>query len=125
VSPDTIASVKSPPITIRCECGEAKHVPYGEVWTCDSCGRRWNTAQIPASEYWALMRDMRRMRFAVIGIALALTAIFGLLALLVAESLLLLLPAVLAGWFIWYMPWWRRKVRRRARDVPKWNLRPE
>jgi hypothetical protein len=100
-------------------------VPYGEVWDCDSCGRRWNTAQIPAGEYWALMRDMRRMRFAVIGIALALTAIFGLLALLVAESLLLLLPAVLAGWFIWDMPWWRRKVRRRARDVPKWNLRPE
>jgi hypothetical protein len=100
-------------------------VPYGEVWQCDSCGRRWNTAQIPAGEYWGIMRDMRRMRFAVIGIALALTAIFGLLALLVAGSLLLLLPAVLAGWFIWYMPWWRRKVRRRARDVPKWNLRPE
>jgi hypothetical protein len=100
-------------------------VPYGEVWQCDSCGRRWNTAQIPAGEYWGIMRDMRRMRFAVIGIALALTAIFGLLALLVAGSLLLLLPPVLAGWFIWYMPWWRRKVRRRARDVPKWNLRPE
>jgi hypothetical protein len=100
-------------------------VPYGEVWECESCGRRWNTAQIPAGEYWGLMGDMRRMRFAVIGIAFALTAIFGLLALLVAESLLLLLPPVLAGWFIWYMPWWRRKVRRRARDVPKWNLRPE
>jgi Flp pilus assembly protein TadB len=100
-------------------------VPYGEVWQCESCGRRWNTAQIPAAEYWGIMRDMRRMRFWVIGIALALTAIFGLLAIFVAESLLLLLPVILAVWLVLYMPWWRRKVRRRARSVPKWNLRPE
>jgi len=100
-------------------------VPYGEVWQCDSCGRRWNTAQIPAEEYWGIMRDMRRMRLSVIGIALALTAIFGLLAIFVAESLFLLLPVLLAAWLVLYMPWWRRKVRRRARSVPKWNLRPE
>lgn len=71
------------------------------------------------------MRDMRRMRLSVIGIALALTAIFGLLALFVAESLVLFLPVILAVWLVLYMPWWRRKVRRRARSVPKWNLRPE
>jgi hypothetical protein len=100
-------------------------VPYGEAWQCESCGRRWNTAQIPADEYWAIMRDMRRMRLFVIGIALALTAIFGLLALFVAESLVLLLPVVLAVWLVLYMPWWRRNLRRRARSVPKWNLRPE
>jgi hypothetical protein len=61
----------------------------------------------------------------VIGLALGLTAVFGLLALFVAESLLLLLPVVLAGWFLIYMPFWRRKVRRRARSSPKWSLRPE
>jgi hypothetical protein len=117
--------VKGAPITIRCECGEARHVPYGEAWHCEACGRRWNTAQIPADEYWGIMRDMRRMRLSVIGIALALTAIFGLLALFIAESLVLLLPVILAVWLVLYMPWWRRKVRRRARSVPKWNLRPE
>jgi hypothetical protein len=117
--------VKGAPITISCDCGEAAHVPYGEVWQCHSCGRRWNTAQIPAGEYWGIMRDMRRMRFSVIGIAVALTAIFGLLAIFVAESLLLLLPVLLAVWLVLYMPWWRRRVRRRARSVPKWNLRPE
>jgi hypothetical protein len=104
--------VKGAPITIRCECGEARHVDYGESWVCESCGRRWNTAQIPAAEYWGIMREMRRMRLSVIGVALA-------------ESLLLVLPVVLAGWLVLYMPWWRRKVRRRARSVPKWNLRPE
>jgi hypothetical protein len=100
-------------------------VPYGEVWQCESCGRRWNTLQIPADEYWGIMRDMRRMRLSVIGIALALTAIFGLLAIFVAESLFLLLPVLLAVWLVLYMPWWRRKVRRRARGSPKWSLRPE
>jgi hypothetical protein len=100
-------------------------VPYGEVWQCHSCGRRWNTGQIPAGEYWGIMRDMRRMRFSVIGIAVALTAIFGLLAIFVAETLILLLPVLLGVWLVLYMPWWRRKVRRRARNVPKWNLHPE
>ena len=117
--------MKGPPITIACDCGEMKHVEYGETWECEKCGRRWNTNQIPSDEYWGILKDMRRLRLSVIGIALGLTLIFGLLALFVSQSLLLLLPVVLAGWFIWYMPFWRRKVRRRARSAPKWNLRPE
>jgi Flp pilus assembly protein TadB len=102
-----------------------KHVPYGETWTCEACGRRWNTTQIPAEEYWGIMRDMRRMRMTVIGIALGFAVLFGLLALFVAESLFLLLPVVLAGWFLGYMPWWRRRLRRQARNLPKWKLHPE
>ena len=117
--------MKGPPITIACDCGEMKHVEYGETWECEKCGRRWNTNQIPSEEYWGLLKDMRRLRLSVIGVALGLTLVFGLLALFVSQSLLLLLPVVLAGWFIWYMPFWRRKVRRRARSAPKWNLRPE
>jgi len=100
-------------------------VPYGETWQCESCGRRWNTSQIPADEYWGLLRGMRRLRLVVIGVALGLALVFGLLGLFVSESLFLLLPAVLAFWFILYMPWWRRRVRRRARSSPKWKLRPE
>jgi hypothetical protein len=102
-----------------------KHVPYGEVWRCEACGRRWNTAQIPADEYWGILRDMRRLRLGVIGIAVAFAAAFTLLAVFVAQSLFLLLPVVLGVWFLWYMPWWRRRVRRRARTLPKWNLHPE
>jgi hypothetical protein len=117
--------MRGPPITVRCDCGEMRHVPYGEVWLCESCGRRWNTAQIPADEYWEIMRDMRRLRLTVIGIALALAVVFALLAIFVAESIFLLLPVVLVGWLVVYMPLWRRKVRRRARSVPKWSLRPE
>lgn len=110
---------------MRCECGEARHVPYGETWSCESCGRRWNTNQIPAETYWGIMREMRRYRLIVIAIALAIAAIFGLLALLVSAGAILVLPVVLAGWFIVFMPWWRRKVRARARSLPSWTLTPE
>lgn len=48
----------------------------------------------------AIIRDMRNLRLSVIGVALVLTAVFGLLALLVSESLFLPLPVVLAAWFI-------------------------
>jgi Flp pilus assembly protein TadB len=99
--------MKGASITVRCECGELRYVPYGERWQCEQCGLRWNTAQIEADEYW--------------GIA----GVFALLALLVSQTLFLLMPIVLAAWFLWYMPWWRRKVRRRARSLPKWKLRPE
>ncbi len=115
----------APPITISCDCGELKHVAYGDTWKCEACGRRWNTAQIPSDEYYGLLRNMRRMRLWVIGIAFALAVVFGALAIFVAEGLFLLLPVVLAAWFILYMPWWRRKIRRRARSSPKWSLRPE
>jgi len=117
--------MKGPPITIRCECGEVRHVPYGQLWRCERCARGWNTTQIPADEYWGIMRGMRRHRLVVIGVALGLALTFGALALFVSEALFLLLPMVLAFWFIWYMPWWRRKVRHQARSLPKWDLHPE
>ena len=100
-------------------------MPYGDTWQCEECGRRWNTAQIPADVYWGIMREMRRYRVIVIGIAIALAVTFGLLAFVVAERLILLLPIVLAFWLIWFMPWWRRQLRKRARSLPSWKLTPE
>jgi hypothetical protein len=117
--------VKGPPITVSCHCGNARHVPYGETWKCDTCGRRWNTTQIPEDAYWGIMREMRNYRLVVIAVALGVTAVIGLLALFVAESLLLLLPLLLMLWFIWFMPWWRRRIRRKARSLPQWQLTPE
>jgi Flp pilus assembly protein TadB len=117
--------MRGPPITINCDCGELRHVTYGDRWQCEQCGRTWNTAQIPADEYWGILRGMRRHRLTVIGVAVGVGLTFTLLAVFVAESLFLLMPAVLAAWFILYMPFWRRKVRRQARNLPKWNLRPE
>ena len=118
-------AVRGAPITVRCDCGAVKRVPYGERWECEQCSRRWNTGQIPADEYWGLMREMRRLRLSVIGVALALAGGFALLALFVSQAIFLLIPLVLSGWFIWYMPFWRRKLRRRVRSLPSWQLHPE
>ena len=117
--------MKGPPITVSCHCGNASHVAYGETWTCETCGRRWNTAQIPQDTYWGIMREMRNYRLVVIGVAVGVTLLFALLALFVAESLLLLLPLILMLWFIWFMPWWRRRIRHKARSIPQWQLTPE
>jgi hypothetical protein len=117
--------VKGAAITVSCECGEIRPVAYGDTWECESCGRRWNTNQIPSDVYWGIMREMRRYRLVVIAIALGLGLGFGLLAFLVAQRLILLLPIVLAFWLVWFMPWWRRRIRRRARNLPSWQLTPE
>ena len=117
--------MKGPPITVACECGRVERVPYGDTWRCEQCGRRWNTAQIPEEEYWRIMRDMRRFRLTAMGGAVVLAAVFAVLAFTVSQSLFLLLPVMLAAWYMLYMPWWRRKVRRRARNLPSWQLRPE
>ncbi len=114
-----------PPITVSCECGRARHVPYGQTWQCEGCGRRWNTAQIPAEEYQGIVRRMRRFRLVAIGVAAAVALCFGLLGAFVGQSIFLLLPVVLAGWFLLFMPWWRRRMRRQARGLPTWRLRPE
>lgn len=112
-------------MTIRCECGETRQVPYGERWTCDKCRRTWNTAQIPAAEYEGILREMRNFRLTAIAAALIIGAVFAVMALTVATSVVLLIPVVLSGWYLFYMPLWRRKVRRRARSLPTWQLHPE
>jgi cobalamin biosynthesis protein CobD/CbiB len=71
------------------------------------------------------MREMRRFRIGAIAAALVLCVTFGLLTFLVAQKLLLLLPVIMAGWYLFYMPRWRRRVRQRARNLPTWQLHPE
>ena len=112
-------------ITVRCDCGEVGYVAYGERWVCGKCRRAWNTAQIPAEEYWGIMRDMRRLRINVIFVALAVVVPFVALIPLLGARIMILLPLVMGGWFILYMPRWRRRVREQTRSLQKWKLRPE
>jgi hypothetical protein len=112
-------------MTVTCDCEAVRLLAYGERWTCEGCGRQWDTNKIPAAEYWGIMREMRRYRLVAIGAALGLGVTFALLAFLVSQRLLLLMPIVMAGWFLLYMPGWRRRVRRRARSLPAWQLDPE
>src|SRR5215472_8728818 len=121
----TMRKVRGALITIRCDCGGIGYVPYGQRWECATCHRRWNTGQIPAEEYWGIMRDMRRMRISVILTALAFVVPIVALAAFTGLQLLLLLPVVMSFWFLFYMPRWRRRVREQARSLRRWKLQPE
>ena len=100
-------------------------MPYDERWECDRCHRRWNTGQIPAEEYWGIMRDMRRLRITVIFTALALVVPVVALVPFAGARILILLPVLMGFWFIFYMPRWRRRVREQARSLRRWQLHPE
>jgi len=120
-----IGSVRGPPITITCDCGEVEQVRYGARWECPSCGRSWDTAQIPADEYRGLIHDLRMYRLVPIAIALVIAAAFVPLVIFVGEGLIFLLPLLLAFLAIFLGPFWKKRVRRRVAAAPQWNLRPE
>ena len=126
-APGTIynASVRGAVITIRCDCGGVGYVPYDARWECPTCHRRWNTGQIPAEEYWGIMRDMRRMRINVLATALGLIIPILILTAVAGIRILILLPVVMSFWFLFYMPRWRRRVRQQARSLQRWQLHPE
>lgn len=117
--------MRGAPITVRCDCGQVQHVPYGETWVCPECGRRWNTTQIPPDEYWGIMREMRNYRLQVIAAALVIGGGFAILAATTGTGAFAIMPLVMGGWFFLFMPRWRRKVRARARNLPRWQLEPE
>ena len=119
------ASVRGAVITIRCDCGGVGYVPYDARWECPTCHRRWNTGQIPAEEYWGIMRDMRRMRINVLTTALGIVIPIVALSVVLGFRILLLLPVLMSFWFLFYMPRWRRRVRQQARNLTKWQLHPE
>jgi hypothetical protein len=106
-------------ITIRCDCGDIGYAAYGERWVCPKCGRAWNTAQIPADEYWGIMR------LTVLGVVLAITVPIAALVPFLGIPILFVLPVLMGFWFMFYMPRWRRRVREQARNMRKWELRPE
>jgi hypothetical protein len=117
--------VARPPITITCECGETKRVAYGERWTCDTCGRTWNTQQIPVEEYDGLMRRMRRHKIEVLAVAAMAFAILVPLIVFVSGRFVAFVPVAMAAWLFFVLPYWRRRYRRTAREAPRWELHPE
>jgi hypothetical protein len=116
--------VRAAPITITCDCGKRVELPYGDRYTC-GCGRRWNTAQIPAEEYWGVMREVRRYRNLVVGVAVAVCIAVLPLAMLVSQAFFFLLLLLLGAWAFYARPFLRRRVRAKLAERPTWKLRPE
>ena len=117
--------VAKPPITISCECGEKRDVAYGERWQCETCGRSWNTAQIPAEESESLLRSVRRHQLEAVGMtAVAVAVVIPLIAVFGSRFILLVVPAMFF-WLFVVLPFWRRRYHRTARGAPRWQLHPE
>jgi hypothetical protein len=117
----------APRITLRCDCGAEALVAYGERWTCESCGRTYDTAGIPEAD-WRAIQDMRR-RYRIVGYTgIVLIAALVLLLALTAQQFQLLigLPAILIVWFVYVRPFMRGRYRRRVGELQRsWTLHAE
>src|SRR6266581_2181536 len=100
-NPDTM---RRPPITIKCECGETRAVSYGERWRCERCGRSWNTQQIPAEEYEGLLRRMRRHKLEALAMVAIAAAVMIPLIVIVSSGFIMLVPMVMAAWLFLVLP---------------------
>jgi hypothetical protein len=114
-----------PPITIRCDCGETREVAYGDRWRCETCGRSWNTRQIPAEEYEELLRRVRRHQFEALGLAAVAASVLVPLIAFVSSAFIALVPMLMVAWLFVFLPFWRRRYHRTARTAPRWQLHPE
>jgi hypothetical protein len=118
--------MSKPPITISCDCGSAGSVGYGERWRCESCGRSWDTTQIPAEEYSTLLQSMRRYKLLTVGPPLLAAAALVPLAVMVGLQFAVLLFILTLAWRLFAVPEIRRRATRRVVEGnPKWLLRPE
>jgi hypothetical protein len=120
------AVLKGPPITLTCECGEKRDLPYGERWRCEQCGRTWDTSRIPREQYEQIKRLSLRFRALPIGFGsvVAAIAIFFTLTGNVF-SVFFLLPVALTTWFVFLRPVHRRRYRAAVKGLPRWELRAE
>jgi hypothetical protein len=117
---------KGPPITVTCECGERKELFYGERWTCPSCGRSYDTRNIPEAEYAEIRSLQRRFRAVPIGLGLAVAAlaiVFTLTGNII--GVFFLLPVAIIAWFVFIRPTHRARYRKAIAGMPRWDLRAD
>jgi hypothetical protein len=117
---------RGPPITVTCECGEKRYLRYGDRWTCETCGRSWDTAKIPVEQYAAIRRTQLRFRRVPLTIsALALICIVAFIIVGKALGGLLLVAVVATTWSMFFRPLHRRRYREALADLPTWQIEPD
>jgi hypothetical protein len=120
------AILRGPPITVGCECGVKHDLDYGERWTCEGCGRTYDSNRIPPEEYELVRRTQLRFRVlpVCVGLVVLALAVFFTLTGNVF-SVFFLLPIALMTWFGFLRPVHRNRYRRAIAELPRWNLRAE
>jgi ABC-type transport system involved in cytochrome bd biosynthesis fused ATPase/permease subunit len=119
--------VKAPAITLRCDCGSEGRAAYGEKWTCQKCGRSYDTSQIPAGDYGevaALDRRYKRVSWSIVAVLALLVLVAALTHQIIATFAGL--AVVLLGWFLFIKPLVHHKHKKAVRNLTRsWELRAE
>src|ERR1700761_1239051 len=105
-------TVRGPKIPVSCKCGEKSQLAYGERWTCETCGRTWDTHQIPAEQYAAIRAT--QLRYRRVPLAISVLALAGVIAAVVAGKALgglLIVGIVATTWSMFFRPMHSRKYR--------------
>ena len=117
---------RGPPITLTCDCGEQRHLRYGERWTCENCGKTWNTNRIPIEQYAAIRAtQLRYRRVPLIISVFALACVIAFIILGKALGGLLVVGLLATTWSMFFRPIHRRKYRQAIADLPTWKIKPE
>jgi hypothetical protein len=119
--------MKAPRITLRCDCEAEGMAAYGDRWTCPECGRTYDTAKIPASDYESIRSLDRRYRIAIWCVVSVMAAIVLAVALTgQLFSVFAGLAVVLLSWFLFIKPVVHRRHRRAVSSLTrKWELEAE
>jgi hypothetical protein len=119
-------TVRGPKITVSCRCGQTRYLAYGERWTCESCGRTWDTHQIPPEQYAAIRAT--QLRYRRIPLAISVVALACIVAgVLVGKALggLIIVAIAATTWSMFFRPIHSRKYRKALAQLPTWTLTPE
>jgi len=116
--------VKQVQLAITCRCGRSERVQLGPVWSCPQCGSEWDTSQVPAEEYQAYGRAVRRGQLLSLSGVLVCAVLTALLALLVSPALLPVGIVLLGVWYFWYLPTHRKQIKRLYETLPRWEIAP-
>jgi hypothetical protein len=117
---------RGPPITLTCRCGEKRFLRYGERWTCENCGRSWNTQRIPLEQYAEVRRTQlryRRVPIAISLLSLACIAVFIVLG--KAFGGLIVIAFAASAWSMFARPLYKRRFREAIAKLPSWEIEPE
>jgi hypothetical protein len=117
---------RGPPITLTCECGERRYLRYGERWTCEKCGRAWNTNRIPQEQYAAIRQT--QLRFRRVPMVISIVALICIVSFIIAGRALGGLLVVALGattWSMFFRPMYRRRYRQALAKLPSWEIEPE
>lgn len=118
-------TLPGPRITVDCDCGTRALVPYGDALDC-SCGRRWDTSQIPRAEYAQVLAVARRhRRNELLFVATVAALLVALVVVARSAPLFVTIPIFLAVWVRFFRPWWTSRRKPSVRGLPQWQLRSD